>query len=106
MARFPAVAVVGAGRMGAAMAGRLRRSGAEVVVFNRTRAKAEAVAAQTGAATARSARGEAADLERARPVLDVLAARVLHVGGLGAGATMKLAVNAVVHSLNLALAEA
>jgi 3-hydroxyisobutyrate dehydrogenase-like beta-hydroxyacid dehydrogenase len=49
--------------------------------------------------------GEAEALERARPVLDVLAARVFHVGGLGTGATMKLAVNAIVHGLNQALAE-
>ena len=33
----PRVAVVGAGRMGGAMAGTLRRAGLEVVVFNRTR---------------------------------------------------------------------
>jgi 3-hydroxyisobutyrate dehydrogenase-like beta-hydroxyacid dehydrogenase len=186
------VAVVGTGRMGGAMAGTLRRAGFEVVVCNRTRAKAEAVAAACGAGLAGSAReaaagaevvlssladdaavravyagpeglaaglrpgvtvletstvdprtvqelqplvagrgaslldtpvsgsvplvergeltvmagGDAAALRRARPVLDALAARVLHVGGLGAGATMKLAVNAVVHGLNQALAEA
>lgn len=45
-------------------------------------------------------------LARARPVLDALAATVLHVGPVGAGATMKLAVNALVHGLNAALAEA
>ena len=45
-------------------------------------------------------------MDRARPVLDVLGARVFHLGDLGAGATMKLAVNAVVHALNQALAEA
>jgi 3-hydroxyisobutyrate dehydrogenase-like beta-hydroxyacid dehydrogenase len=50
--------------------------------------------------------GEAADLERARPVLEAAAARVIHVGDLGAGATVKLAVNAIVMSLNGALAEA
>jgi 3-hydroxyisobutyrate dehydrogenase-like beta-hydroxyacid dehydrogenase len=49
--------------------------------------------------------GDAAALERARPVLDALAAKVLHVGELGAGATMKLVVNAVVHGLNLAVSE-
>jgi 3-hydroxyisobutyrate dehydrogenase len=36
---------------------------------------------------------EAADLERARPVLDRLCRRVEHVGPVGAGAAMKLAVN-------------
>jgi 3-hydroxyisobutyrate dehydrogenase-like beta-hydroxyacid dehydrogenase len=49
--------------------------------------------------------GDAAALEQARPVLDVLAARVIHVGELGAGATMKLVVNAVLHGLNLAVSE-
>lgn len=37
--------------------------------------------------------GKPEDLERARPVLDVLCRRVEHVGPLGAGAAMKLAVN-------------
>jgi 3-hydroxyisobutyrate dehydrogenase/2-hydroxy-3-oxopropionate reductase len=50
--------------------------------------------------------GDADALERARPVLEALAAKILHVGGLGAGATMKLAVNAIVHGLNASLAEA
>ncbi|HEU4399281.1 MAG TPA: NAD(P)-dependent oxidoreductase [Actinomycetota bacterium] len=185
------VAVVGAGRMGGAMVGTLRRAGIEVLVFNRTRAKAEAVAAATGARVAGTAAeaagaagvvissladdaavqdayggpegvaaglrpgavvlesstidprtvralrplveergaalldapvsgsvmlvergeltvmvgGEAAALERTRPVLDVLAANVFHVGELGAGATMKLVVNAILHGLNLALSE-
>jgi 3-hydroxyisobutyrate dehydrogenase-like beta-hydroxyacid dehydrogenase len=188
----PKVAVVGAGRMGGAMAGTLRRAGLEVVVFNRTRAKAEAVAEATGAALAATAREAAAGaqvvlssladdaavgaaytgldgivaglqpgtvvcesstidpgtvrrlrplvedrgaslldtpvsgsvstveagqltimaggdpdvLDRVRPVLDPLAKQILHVGELGAGAVMKLAVNSVLHGLNLALAEA
>jgi 3-hydroxyisobutyrate dehydrogenase-like beta-hydroxyacid dehydrogenase len=187
----PKVAVIGAGRMGATMVGTLRRAGAEVVVFNRTRDKAEAVADRTGATVAASARdaavgattvicsladdaaveaayagrdgvaaglepgtvvcetstvdprtvhaveplvaerqaslldtpvsgsvqlveqggltimagGDPAALERARPVLQALAARIFHVGPLGTGATMKLAVNTVVHGLNLALSE-
>jgi 3-hydroxyisobutyrate dehydrogenase/2-hydroxy-3-oxopropionate reductase len=50
--------------------------------------------------------GEAADLERARPVLDALAKTVFHMGPLGSGAAMKLAVNAVIFGLNQALAEA
>jgi 3-hydroxyisobutyrate dehydrogenase/2-hydroxy-3-oxopropionate reductase len=49
--------------------------------------------------------GEAADLELARPVLDALAKTVFHMGPLGSGAAMKLAVNAVVFGLNQALAE-
>lgn len=42
------VAVLGAGRMGAAMASRLAAEGHTVVLWNRTRSRAEAVAAQTG----------------------------------------------------------
>jgi len=49
--------------------------------------------------------GDAALLERARPVLDALAARVVHAGGRGAGAVTKLAVNGLVHGLDVALAE-
>jgi 3-hydroxyisobutyrate dehydrogenase-like beta-hydroxyacid dehydrogenase len=186
----PTVAVVGTGRMGGAMVGTLRRAGFDVLAFNRTAAKAEAVAAATGARVAGSAAeaaagagvvitslsddtvkdayggpqgvaaglrpgtvvlesttvdprtvralrplveergaslldtpvsgsvmlvergeltvmvgGDAAALERARPVLDALAAKVIHVGELGAGATMKLVVNTVVHGLNLAVSE-
>jgi 3-hydroxyisobutyrate dehydrogenase-like beta-hydroxyacid dehydrogenase len=50
--------------------------------------------------------GDHEALRKARPVLDVLSARVFHLGPLGSGATMKLAVNAVVHALNQALSEA
>jgi 3-hydroxyisobutyrate dehydrogenase-like beta-hydroxyacid dehydrogenase len=49
--------------------------------------------------------GDPAVLERARPVLDPLARQVFHVGDLGSGAVMKLTVNAILHGLNLALAE-
>ena len=186
------VAVIGTGRMGAAMAGRLRGAGAEVVVHNRSRPKAEKVAADTGATVADTAReaaaaapvvlvsladdqactttydgadgiaagvgpgtvvaemstidpqtvdrlgalidergaglldapvsgsvpvvergeltvmagGAATDLASVRPVLDVLARNIFHVGGRGAGSTMKLAVNGIVHALNQSLAEA
>lgn len=181
------VAVIGVGRMGAGMAVRLRESGADVVVWNRTRAKAEAtgcvVAETAGEAVAAAdtvlvsladdaavraaydgpdgvaaglragtvvvesstvdpetvrgveplvtgrgavlldgpvsgstalvekgqltfmVGGPADGLERARPVLDLLARQVFHVGDLGAGAVVKLAVNTVVLALNQALAE-
>lgn len=181
------VAIIGTGRMGAAMAVRLRESGADVVVWNRTRDKAEA----TGCAVAQTAReavaeagtvlvsladdaavhaaydgpdgvaaglregtvvvesstvdpetvrrleplvtgrgavlldgpvsgstalvekgqltfmvgGPAEGVERARPALDLLARQVFHVGDLGSGAVVKLAVNTVVLALNQALAE-
>ncbi|MGZ8601073.1 MAG: NAD(P)-dependent oxidoreductase [Actinomycetota bacterium] len=50
--------------------------------------------------------GDTQLLERVRPVLDALASRVIHVGGRGAGAATKLAVNDLVHGLNVALSEA
>jgi 3-hydroxyisobutyrate dehydrogenase len=37
--------------------------------------------------------GEAGDLARAKPVLDQLCRRIEHVGAVGAGASMKLAIN-------------
>jgi len=49
--------------------------------------------------------GDAETLERVRPVLDALGARVFHVGPVGTGAVMKLAVNTVVYGLNGALSE-
>ncbi|HEU4540748.1 MAG TPA: NAD(P)-dependent oxidoreductase [Jiangellaceae bacterium] len=50
--------------------------------------------------------GDAAALDRIRPVFEPIAARVVHLGGLGTGATMKLAVNSIVHALDVALSEA
>src|SRR5918995_6700139 len=49
--------------------------------------------------------GDAEALDRARPVLEAMSSKILRVGGLGTGATMKLAVNALVHGLNAALSE-
>ncbi len=49
--------------------------------------------------------GEADDLERARPALAPLAKTIVHVGPLGSGAAMKLAVNTVIFGLNEAIAE-
>ena len=182
------VAVVGTGRMGAAMVGRLTGAGHQVVAYNRSRARAEklgvavadtpreavagadaivvsladdaavgsvyraadglvaglsegAVVLETSTVhpdTVRAlaplvtrrgatlldtpvsgsvsvvergeltvmAGGDAAALERVRPVLDAFAARVFHLGALGNGAVMKLVVNSVVHALNQALSEA
>ncbi len=186
------VAVLGAGKMGGAMVGTLRRAGLEVTVWNRSRARAETLADRTGATVSDSAAeaiegadialssladdaavletylghagaiagcraglvvlemstispttvrrvaaearargagfldapvsgsvpaaesgeltimvgGDPDDLARARPILDVLARKVLHVGPIGAGATVKLAVNALVHAMDVALSEA
>jgi 3-hydroxyisobutyrate dehydrogenase len=186
------VAVLGAGNMAGAMVGTLRRAGFDVIVWNRTGARAEELADAHGAtvastptsavtdadvvlssladdeavlatylgdegaasacgpeqvvlemstiapATARRVGeavtatgaafldapvsgsvptvekgeltimvgGDAAALERARPVFDALAAKIFHVGRLGAGATVKLAVNALVHAIDVGLSEA
>ena len=50
--------------------------------------------------------GDQAALERARPVLEAFATSIFHLGDIGAGATMKLVVNSLVHSLNVAVSEA
>lgn len=49
--------------------------------------------------------GDPAALERCRPVLDVIAAKIFHLGAVGAGHTMKLVHNMVCHTNFLALAE-
>ncbi|MFL5097295.1 MAG: NAD(P)-dependent oxidoreductase [Xanthobacteraceae bacterium] len=49
--------------------------------------------------------GEAKDVERARPVLDKLARRIVHLGGNGSGYAMKLAVNLGLGAYIEALAE-
>jgi 3-hydroxyisobutyrate dehydrogenase-like beta-hydroxyacid dehydrogenase len=184
--------VIGCGRMGSAMARRFSDAGYPLVLWNRDRAKADAVAADTGSEVAdtpaaavrevdvvvssladdaaclsvylepagvvaglqpgsvvvetstvdpETARqiGEAVDatgagfvdcpvsgsvstveagaltmmaggdddlITRVEPVLSTLAKQVIRVGGRGAGAACKLAVNGLVHGLNVALAEA
>ena len=192
MSRSLRVAVVGTGRMGSAMVGRLVEASHQVTVFNRTRSRAAALAQEHGVAVAATARdaasaadvivvsladdaavraaylgpdglvaglragtvvadtstvdpatvqalggdvarreaalidtpvsgsvstvqsgqllvmagGDVAALARARPALDAFAGRVISLGPLGSGATMKLVVNSMVHGLNVALAEA
>lgn len=192
MGRGHTVSVIGTGRMGGAMAGTLGRAGFDTIVWNRDAAKAEKVAADTGASIAATAAeaasradvvvssladdeavkavylgpdgivagigegkvaletstvdpgtqievGAAVDaagagfldcpvsgsvstveagtltimvggdpslLEEVRPVLDALAGKIVHVGDRGAGAVTKLAVNGLVHGLNVALSEA
>jgi 3-hydroxyisobutyrate dehydrogenase/2-hydroxy-3-oxopropionate reductase len=49
--------------------------------------------------------GDAGDLERARPILEALGPTIFHLGPLGTGAAMKLAVNTVIFGLNQAVAE-
>jgi 3-hydroxyisobutyrate dehydrogenase len=50
--------------------------------------------------------GEAADLERARPVLEAMGKRIVHCGALGAGQTVKLCNQIAVTLTNLAVCEA
>ena len=50
--------------------------------------------------------GTADDLERARPALEMVAKQVTHIGPLGSGAALKLAVNALIFALNNSVSEA
>lgn len=45
-------------------------------------------------------------IKRVEPLLSSISKRVIHVGGRGAGVACKLAVNGLVHGLNVALSEA
>jgi 3-hydroxyisobutyrate dehydrogenase/2-hydroxy-3-oxopropionate reductase len=49
--------------------------------------------------------GDDADIIRVQPILEAMGSRVIRVGGLGAAAAMKLAVNTVIYGLNQALSE-
>jgi 3-hydroxyisobutyrate dehydrogenase-like beta-hydroxyacid dehydrogenase len=78
------VGFIGLGNMGGSMAANLLRSGFELVVFNRTRAKAEALAAAAGARRARVA-GSPAEVARDADVVcaclaDVAASREVFLG--------------------------
>jgi 3-hydroxyisobutyrate dehydrogenase-like beta-hydroxyacid dehydrogenase len=50
--------------------------------------------------------GSIDDLDRARPVLERLATSIHHVGPLGSGAALKLAVNTLIFGLNQSVSEA
>lgn len=50
--------------------------------------------------------GDAGVVKEVETTLAAIAKQVVHVGGRGAGAACKLAVNALLHGLNIALAEA
>ena len=62
-------------------------------------------AAESGSLLVMAA-GEAAAVDAVRPVLEAMSAQVVHVGDVGAGVVMKLAVNTVVYGLSQAVAEA
>jgi 3-hydroxyisobutyrate dehydrogenase-like beta-hydroxyacid dehydrogenase len=67
------------------------------------------VSGSTAAATAATLTvmvgGEPGEFDRARGLLAALGDPILHLGPSGSGAVMKLAVNAIVHSLNGAVSE-
>ena len=67
------------------------------------------VSGSTAAAEAQTllimASGRDEDVERATPILEALSPTVVRVGGAGAGAAMKLAVNSVLYAINGAIAE-
>ena len=50
--------------------------------------------------------GDSTTLEQVRPVLEPLSTRIVHMGESGSGSVTKLAVNDLVHGINLALSEA
>ena len=50
--------------------------------------------------------GEARDVETVQPVLEAMSARIYHMGPVGSGATIKLAVNSIVYGLGQAVSEA
>jgi len=50
--------------------------------------------------------GDATALDKAKPVIDTYSKTVFHLGANGTGATIKLAVNSLVHATNLAISEA
>jgi 3-hydroxyisobutyrate dehydrogenase-like beta-hydroxyacid dehydrogenase len=51
------------------------------------------------------ASGDSTSLERVQPAFAVLGARTFHLGGVGAGTAMKLAVQAVIYGLNQGVSE-
>jgi 3-hydroxyisobutyrate dehydrogenase-like beta-hydroxyacid dehydrogenase len=64
------------------------------------------VAAATSAGLTIMAAGRPEAVGRARDVLGALGSPIIELGPSGSGSSMKLAVNAIVHSLNQALSEA
>lgn len=64
------------------------------------------VPAATAATLMIMAAGDPAAIERATPLLSALGDRIVQLGRSGAGSSMKLALNTIVHSLNQAVSEA
>ena len=64
------------------------------------------VALATSAGLTIMAGGAVEDVDAVRPVLDAMGSRVFHMGAVGTGTTIKLAVNSIVYGLSEALCEA
>ena len=50
--------------------------------------------------------GRTGDIDTLRPVLEAMGSRIYHMGSVGSGVTIKLAVNSIVYGLGQAVAEA
>lgn len=50
--------------------------------------------------------GDAGTLEKVRPILATMGAKIYHMGGTGTGSTIKLAVNSIIFALGEAVSEA
>src|SRR6516162_2010770 len=86
---MPRIAFIGLGRMGHGMAGRYLDAGFSVAVFNRSKAKAQALMAR-GARWAASPKDAAIDADAVvTMVADDAASRNVWLGGDGAAAAMK-----------------
>src|SRR3989344_752180 len=106
------ISFIGTGVMGGPMAGHLAKAGHALTVYNRTRAKADApvaggeAGAQNGTLSIMCG-GSKAAFDAAAPVMQAYAARMVHIGGPGAGQTTKMvnqiAIAGVIQGLSEAL---
>lgn len=101
----PGAVVIDMGTSGSAATGAARRRLAEVGAELVEAPVSGSVAAAESRQLLIMAAGEPQPLAVALPVLRGIADRVVEVGGPGAGAAMKLAVNSVVFAINQAIAE-
>ena len=96
MSSMTRVAFFGLGRMGAPMAANIARAGFPVVVYNRTRSKAESLAAEHGMSVADSPKAAAADADVLITMLaDEASVQAVYEGELGALSGMRSGAVAV-----------
>lgn len=104
--RPPGVVVIVMGTVSPAavrtLAARLESAGHELVDAP---VSGSVPAATSGTLTIMAA-GHDTAVERVRPVLEAMGSTVVRVGASGAGSTMKLALNSILHGLNAGLSEA